>query len=334
MYRFDWLGQHVEEAVDPDRPIVDPHHHLWNNRGGVYEAPELLADTTGSHNVVKTVFVECRSKYNKDASEAMAPVGETHYVSAQAEALREASGDGGPEIGAIVSFADMALGDAVEDVLAAHAEAGGGKFRGIRHAVANDPHPDVPGNHVRASHDIMESPGFAEGVAKLGDMGFSFDSWMYHPQLPQLTALARAVPQTSIILDHMGGPIATGPYGDDFDGSMEQWRTNLAEVATCPNVTLKVGGIGMDNYFGTGFGSLPAPPSSDKIVAYWQDRVHFCIDTFGPDRCMFESNFPVDRQTMTYPVLWNALQKMGARYSASEQDDLFVNTATRVYDIS
>ncbi len=334
MYRFDWLSQHNEEAVDPIRPIVDPHHHLWSNRGGVYQAAELLADTSSTHNVVTTVFVECRSKYDKDGPAEMQPVGETRYVAAQAAELAGIGGADGPRIGAIVSFADMTLGAAVEDVLAAHDEAGGGSFRGIRHAVANDPHPDVPGNHVRATDDIMQSPGFHEGVAKLGEMGFSFDSWMYHPQLPQLVELARAVPQTSIILDHMGGPLGMGPYAADREAAMAQWRIDMADVATCPNVTLKVGGIGMDNYFGTGFGALPTPPTSDQIVDYWQDRVHFCIETFGPDRCMFESNFPVDRQTMNYPVLWNALQKMGARYSDSEQDDLFVNTATRVYKLN
>ncbi len=334
MYRFDWLDQLTETALDPQRPIVDPHHHLWDNRGGTYQSAELLADTTGSHNVITTVFVECRSKYVKDGPESMQPVGETRYVAAQAAELDAIAGDGGPKIGAIVSFADMALGDAVEEVLNAHEEAGGGKFRGIRHAVANDPHPDVPGNHVRATDDIMQSPSFHAGVAKLGDMGFSFDSWMYHPQLPQLVELARAAPQTSIILDHMGGPLGHGPYADDREGAMAQWRANMVEVATCPNVTLKVGGIGMDNYYNTGFGSLPAPPSSDEIVSYWEDRVHFCIETFGPDRCMFESNFPVDRQTMTYPTLWNALQKMGARYTDAEQDDLFVNTATRTYHLS
>jgi predicted TIM-barrel fold metal-dependent hydrolase len=156
---------------------------------------------------------------------------------------------------------------------------------------------------------------------------------MYHPQLPGLVDLARAVPHTSIVLDHMGGPLGIGPYGRDQKAAMADWRSSMAELATCDNVTLKVGGIGMDGYFGLGWTELPVPPDSDAVVAAWQDRVSFCIDTFGPQRCMFESNFPVDRQTLTYPVLWNAFQKMASRYSDTEQDQLFSGTAAKVYRI-
>ena len=324
--RFSWLAQRVEEPVDPDRIIVDPHHHLWDNRGGTYLAPELIADTTGSHRVEKTVFVECRSKYDRDADEALQPVGETSFVAAEAA---KADRLGGTSIGAIISFADMMLGDDVEAVLAAHDEAGAGLFRGIRHAVADD--PSLPAGHTNPTPGMMTTAAFHAGVATLGRMGFSYDAWMYHPQLPELTDLARAVPETAIILDHLGGPLGVGPYAADREAAMASWRRSMTEVATCENVVLKVGGIGMDGYFGLDWTTREVPPDSDTVVQAWQDRVHFCIDTFGPDRCMFESNFPVDRQSLTYPVLWNALQKMASRYSDAEQDQMFSGTATRVY---
>lgn len=329
--RFSWLAQRVEEPVDADRPIVDPHHHLWDNRGGTYLADELIADTTGTHNVVKTVFVECHSKYDRDAPEAMQPVGETRFVveeAAKAERL------GKTKIGAIVSHADMMLGDAVEPVLAAHDVAGAGLFRGIRHAVSDDPDPDVPNGHSNPTAGMMRTPEFQAGVETLGRMGFSYDAWMYHPQLPDLLELARVVPDTPIILDHLGGPLGIASYAEDRNGHMATWRASMTELAGCDNVSLKVGGIGMDGFFGLGWTGLDAPPDSDTVVAAWQDRVHFCIDTFGPNRCMFESNFPVDRQALTYPVLWNALQKMAARYSDEEQDQMFSGTATRVYRIA
>ena len=329
--RFEWLAGRVEEAVDPHRVIVDPHHHLWDRRSSKYGAQELVADTRGSHNVTHTVFVECNSKWNRDDPPAMQPVGETSYVVAQAA---EVDAIGGTVIGGIVSHADMMLGDAVEEVLAAHDAEGAGLFRGIRHAVSWDGHPDMPIGHSNPTERMMASPEFHAGVAKLGDMGFSYDAWMYHPQLPDLVDLARATPQTSIILDHLGGPMGIGPYAEDRDAAMATWRASMTELAACPNITLKVGGIGMDNYFGLGWSDQPVPPSSDDVVATWQDRVHFCIDTFGPDRCMFESNFPVDRQALTYPVLWNALQKMATRYSDEEQDQMFSGTATRVYKLS
>ncbi len=331
LYRFDWLSQQAEEAVDPDRVIVDPHHHLWDNRSGTYLADELIADTSGSHNVTKTVFVECRSKYDRDAPEHLQPVGETLFVANQAAA---AAASGKVEIGGIVSFADMMLGDGAEEVLAAHDGAGNGLFRGIRHAVSFDSDPAVPGAHTNATDAMMDTAEFHAGVTKLGQMGFSFDAWMYHPQLPQLTRLAKAAPGTSIVLDHLGGPLGIGSFADDRDGAMAAWRASMVEAAACENVTLKVGGIGMDGYYGTGWLDRSAPPSSDEVVAVWQDRVHFCIDTFGPDRCMFESNFPVDRQTLSYPVLWNALQKMASRYTDEEQDQMFSGTASRVYRLN
>ncbi len=334
--RFDWLALRHEEAVDPHRRIVDPHHHLWverqwGRRMGPYLAPELLGDMTGSHNVVKSVFVDCRSSYYTEREPHMRPVGETVFVAAEADAADAA---GGPTIAGIVSHADMLLGDAVEEVLAAHQAAGGGRFRGIRHATGWDASDEIHDSHHRPFEHMMGTPEFRAGVRKLGEMGFSFDAWLFHPQLRELAALASAVPETTIVLNHLGGPLAIGPYGRAREQARTDWRASMCRVATCENVVLKVGGIGMDMYYATGWAAAEVPPGSEEVAAQWGDDVRFCIDTFGPDRCMFESNFPVDRQTLTYPVLWNALQIMAAGYTDAEQDALFSGTATRAYRLA
>ena len=331
--RFEWLALRCEEAVDPDRVIVDAHHHLWDRGGSTYLAPQLLEDMTGTHNVVKSVFVDCRSNYDPEREPHMQPVGETVFVAGEADATDAL---GGATIAGIVSHADMRLGDAVEEVLAAHDAAGGGRFRGIRHATGWDPSDEVHKSHSRPVEHMMGTAEFRAGARTLAAMGFSFDAWLFHPQLPELAALARAVPELTIVLNHLGGPLGVGPYGRDRDRDQARadWRASMRLVAACGNVVLKVGGIGMDIYFGTGWTTLDAPPGSEEVAEHWGDDVRFCIDTFGPHRCMFESNFPVDRQALTYPVLWNALQIMAAGYTDAEQDELFSGTATRAYRLS
>ena len=334
--RFEWLALRREEAVDPDRVIVDAHHHLWGERQwgallSAYLAPQLLEDMTGTHNVVKSVFVDCRASYDTQRESHVQPVGETVFVAGEADMADAADAGGGPTIAGIVSHADMLLGDAVEEVLAAHDEAGGGRFRGIRHATGWDPSDEVHNSHHRPFEHMMATPEFRAGARTLAEMGFSFDAWLFHPQLPELAALARAVPELTIVLNHLGGPLRVGPYGRAREQARADWQASMRLVAACSNVVLKVGGIGMDMYYATGWTSGDAPPGSEEVAEHWGDDVRFCIDTFGPDRCMFESNFPVDRQTLTYPVLWNALQIMAAGYSDSEQDELFSGTATRGY---
>ena len=331
--RFDWLALRQEEAIDLERPIVDAHHHLWEGRQwggrmGPYLLPQLLEDMTGTHNVVKSVFVDCRANYDSEREPHMQPVGETEFVAGQADATDAA---GGPTIAGIVSHADLLQGEAVEEVLAAHDAAGGGRFRGIRHATAWDPSDEIHNSHHRPFQHMMGAPEFRAGASTLARMGFSFDAWLYHPQLSELAALARAVPELTIVLNHLGGPLGVGPYGPAREQARADWKASMRLVAACPNVVLKVGGIGMDIYYGTGWTAADVPPGSEEVAAYWDDDVRFCIDTFGPDRCLFESNFPVDRQTLTYPVLWNALQIMAAGYTDAEQDALFSGTATRVY---
>lgn len=326
--RFDWLSRRQEGAVDAARPIIDPHHHLWDRGGSTYLAPQLLDDLTATHNVVKTVFVECRASYDKARVAHMQPVGETVFAAAEAAAADAA---GGPRIAGIVGHADMMLGEAVAEVLAAHEAAGGGRFRGVRHATAWDASDEVRNGHSRLFEQMMGTGEFRAGVRTLAEMGFSFDAWLYHPQLPELAALAAAVPEATVVLNHLGGPLGIGPYRGDRSRVRADWRASLERLAACPNVFLKLGGIGMDAYFATGWAARAVPPGSEEVAEHWGDDVRLCIDRFGPDRCMFESNFPVDRQTLTYPVVWNAFQIMASDYTDAEQDDLFSGTAARVY---
>lgn len=329
--RFDWLSLVQESAVDPDRRIVDAHHHLWDRGGSTYLAAELRADATATHNVTDTVFVDCMARYRREGPEQLRPLGETEFVAGQAAEARRL---GGPNIGAIVSFADLALGEAVEEVLIEHEQVADGLFRGVRHATGWDASEEIDNAHTRPSESLLAEPTFRSGLATLASRGHSYDAWLFHPQIAELTAAARACPELTIVINHLGAPLAIGPYAGQREEVRSEWRSALAELATCPNVVMKLGGVGMDMYFAQGWSSRDLPPTSDEVADFWRSDVRWCIDTFTPDRCMFESNFPVDRQTCSYSVLWNSFQKMASGYDDSEQDALFSGTALRVYRIS
>jgi predicted TIM-barrel fold metal-dependent hydrolase len=289
---------------------------------------DLHADTGAGHNVEATVFVDCMWGYRDSGPEHLRPVGETETVVALADEHRGS----GAEIRGIVSFADMQLGDAVTEVLEAHIDAGRGSFRGIRHATAYDPDPRVRRTHTKPTPGLMADDGFRRGVSRLAPLGLTFDAWLYHPQIPELTALARALPDVTIILDHLGGILGVGPYEGLRDEVLAGWRRDIDELATCPNVVVKVGGIGMVVY-GMGFEKRSAPPSSDELVDVWGGPIAHVIERFGAERCMFESNFPVDKMSVGYVTLWNAFKKMAASASAAEKASLFHDTAARVYRV-
>jgi L-fuconolactonase len=324
-----WRSQVAEAIVEPEIEIIDPHHHLWpHSLGvfGVYDLDELQEDTGGGHRVVGTVFVECSAEYDKDAPEHLRSVGETRYVADRAEA---SAANGGAEILAIVSATDLRFGPPLDEALDAHVAAGRGRFRGIRQRLAYD--ASIEGHGHNADPTLMGDPAFRAGLRRLGERGLVFDAWLYHTQLEELLDVVRATPGTTFVLDHVGGPIGIGPYADRAE-QRQLWHRRLAALASCENVVLKVGGIGMTVY-GAGWEDRALPPTSDELVAYWGDDVRFCIDSFGPSRCMFESNFPVDRLSCSYHVLWNAFKKMSASYSATERSDLFAGTARRGYRI-
>lgn len=329
--RAEWLAQVQEDILEPDLPICDPHHHLWDHANNPYLLPQLLADTGSGHNVVSTVFVECGSMYRADGPEPMRCVGETEFVNGIA--AMTASGQYGKLracIG-IVSLADLNLGSAVGAVLDEHMRLSR-RFRGIRHAAGWDASDAVRNSHTNPFRGMLGDRRFREGFAELGKRGLTFDAWLYHTQIPELTDLARAFPGTTIIFDHFGGPLGVGPYAGKQDEIFVQWQKDVAELARCPNVFAKLGGIVMP-INGFTFHKADKPATSDQVVESTGRYHRHAIECFGADRCMFESNFPVDKQSVSYPVLWNAFKKIAAGASDAEKANLFHDTAMLAYKL-
>jgi L-fuconolactonase len=330
----NWLNLTVEETLDPDLKICDPHHHLWEFRDACvahrYLFDEFLTDINCGHNVISTVFVEGGSMYRATGPNEMKPVGETEY--ANGVAAKSASGlYGKARIAAgIVGAADLTLGDAVKPVLDAHIISGGGRFRGIRHQLNWDASKLIPNGRTAQTEFTSQGTTFREGFAALSHYGLSFEAWCYHPQIPQLIELARAFPDTLIILNHFGGPLGVGPYADKQDEYFPAWKEAVSELATCSNVVAKLGGLNLE-INGFGWHRNERPPSSKELMEKTRRFYEHTIDQFGVKRCMFESNFPPDMVSCSYNVLWNSFKRLTANYSASEKADLFHDTANRTY---
>ena len=322
-----WLDRTLEAALEPELPICDPHHHLWEFPTSVYLVNELLQDLSAGHNIVKTVYVECNEKYRSEGPAPMAPVGETEFVEQVTRPHQQH-----PRIAAgIVSFADLCLGDAVQDVLQAHQDASP-RFRGIRHASAWHESDKIRNSHSRPTQDLLQDKRFLAGFQQLENLGLSFDAWLYFEQIPQLVELANAFPGTPIVLNHVGGPIGIGPYADKREQVFAQWRAHIIELSACDNVQVKLGGMAM-TVCGFGWHKLEAPPDSEQLAEAMAPYYHTCIENFGTRRCMFESNFPVDRASCSYTLLWNAFKRVSSGYSVSERADLFYDSACRFYRI-
>ncbi len=328
-----WLDQVQEEALDPDLPICDTHHHLWDHRKGRvqkrYMMDEIQRDLQSGHNIVSSVFIECSAMYRADSPAALRPVGEVEFVNGIA--AMAASGLYGKTrvAAAIMGYADLQHGSRVKVLLEAHIAAAPDRFRGIRRTGAWDADPRIsraktPGLYLDAS--------FREGFAELGSLGLVFEAVVRHPQLTEVVDLARAFPDTQIVLNHLGGVAGIGAYAGRRDEIFADWKKSIADLATCENIVIKLGGINMD-YSGFGWHENPKPPTSQDLCDATGRYYETAIESFGPDRCMFESNFPVDKISCSYPVLWNAFKRMTKAYSTQERAKLFHDTAVRVYRI-
>jgi L-fuconolactonase len=318
----EWRALVDEPILDPEQRIVDPHHHLWPAGPLPYSLADLLADVGSGHRVERTVFMECHAAYRTDGPPALAPVGEIEFVAGEAQRS-------GGLIAGIVGHADLRLPN-LDEILDAHTEAGRGLFRGIRDPLVRSDPSDGLMMSGGAPVGLAEDPAFLAGVARLGARGLTYDTWHYHYQNREFLALARAVPDTVMVLDHLGTPIGVGRYADQREAIFDDWRRDIADIARCENVVAKLGGFAMpDNGFG--WHVADRPPTSDELVAAQGRYYHHMIESFGAERCMFESNFPVDRMSISYRVLWNGLKKIARDCSATERDDLFAGTATRVY---
>jgi L-fuconolactonase len=329
-----WLALTTEQPLEPELPICDPHHHLWGLRPAAvspqYLLDELLDDVGSGHNIVSTVFIECGAMYKADGPPEFRSVGETEFVNGVA-AMSASGMHGGTRVAAgIVGTADLRLGSSVGQVLDAHIAAGGGRFRGIRQAAAWDADPAFPPGRGAPGSGLFRRDDFRAGFKELAPRQLSFEVWCYHPQIPDATDLARAFPDTTIILDHFGGPLGIGTYAGQADEIFAEWQTMISDLAACPNVVAKLGGLNME-LNGFGWHAQPRPPSSVELAAATRRYYEFTIEKFGVNRCMFESNFPVDKLSTSYGVLWNSVKRLTADYSTLEKAQLFHDTAARVY---
>ena len=332
--RPDWLATRAEPALEPDLAIIDPHHHLWDApvRDTRYFLDELNQDLGQGHKILSTVFIECHAMYRKGGDTAMAPVGEVEFANGFA-AMSASGGYGATRVcEGIVGYAELGLGSRVREVLEAEVRAGGARFKGVRNISAWHKDPAARGSSANPPPDVLTNPRFKEGFAVLAGMGLTFDAFMYHTQLPEILAIARAFPQATIVLDHCGGSIGIGPYAARPAETFKEWQADLRLLGKCPNVRVKLGGLGM-RLFGFKVHEGATAPSSEELAKAWGPHIEACIEAFGPQRSMFESNFPVDKGSCSYGNLWNAFKRISKGYSADERDWMFRRCAAETYKL-
>jgi L-fuconolactonase len=323
--REDWLALGQEEAIEPTLPIVDAHHHFYDRPGWNYLQDEYLADALSGHAVRASVYMQALTHYRTGGPDALKPVGETQSV------VTLTPRTAGTEVAkGIIGYADLRLGAAVREVLEAHAQAGEGRFRGVRHLTTWDADATLANPLTAAPPGLLRDSDYRAGLAELAPLGLSYDAWLFWPQLPELIELADAFPNMVIVVDHCGGIVRTGAYEGRGDEVFSRWSAGMRELARCPNVHVKLGGLGMRiNGFGWDKGALP--PSSEQLAQTWRPWMHTCIEAFGAERCMFESNFPVDKGSYSFVNGWNAFKRLTAGFSPTERQALFEGTASRVY---
>lgn len=326
-----WLAlQPAEPVIEPDIPIVDAHHHLWDRPQSEYLIRQYAEDVAGGHAVVKTVYLESGAMSRAHGPAPLRPVGETEFAAGMA-AMSESGAYGPAKICAgIVGFADLRLGAAVEEVLAAHLEAGNGRFRGVRFAAGWDASPEVGNSHDWCESQMMLRDDVISGLHVLSRMGLSLDAWVFHPQLGDVQAIAEALPGLDIVVGHCGGPLGYGPYAGREKEVFEVWRASMARLAKYPNVSVKLGGM-MMRLAAFDYRTAPIPPSSELLASLWRPYVETCVELFGAQRCMFESNFPVEKMGTGYTVFWNAMKRIVGAASVDEKRALFSGTASRFY---
>jgi L-fuconolactonase len=320
----------TETALEPDLPICDPHHHLRERANDRYFLEEFNQDTGTGHNIVASVCVENRAMYRNDGPEHMKPIGETEFFDSVAAQAATTPKPSTAVAAGIVGHADLSLGEAVSEVLEAHLKASSSRFRGIRHSTTWEESDTIRSD---ARRGLLADSTFRHGFACLERYGLSFDAWLYHPQLPELVQLARAFPAVTIVLDHIGGPLGIGPYKGKRDDVFQVWSKGIADLSACPNVAIKLGGFGSTRS-GYDWHQREVQPASAELANAMAPYFDFCIEKFGVRRCMFESNFPVDKASYSYVSIWNAFKRISRNFSAAEHNALFHDTAMRVYRLA
>ncbi|BCF94776.1 MULTISPECIES: amidohydrolase family protein [Paraburkholderia] len=331
--RPEWLALRDEPVLEPSLAIVDAHHHLWDRQTGRYLAEEFGRDVASGHRVVSTVYVQCRSMLRQNGPDAMKPVGEVEFANGIAAMFASGAYGQARCCEAIVGGADLTLGAELDAVLEAMLQVSGGRLRGIRNPLAWHASPAVSSSPVTPPRDQMTNPAFRQGVRMLGRFGLSLDAWAYHTQLDDLYELARTAEEVTIVIDHFGGPLGVGPHAGQRAIVGAEWKQKLARLASLPNTRIKLGGAGM-NVFGFDFATRALPPSSEELAVAWRPYFDTCIELFGVNRCMFESNFPVDKGMFSYGVLWNAFKRLASAMSVDEKTALFSRTAATTYRLA
>ena len=333
-----WLDQISEEIIDQDIEIVDPHHHLWpgpprtegakaENR---YLLEDLWKDTESGHKISKTVFVECGQGYYESGPDAMKPVGETKFVYEVAEEAKLDKSKA--QIEGIVGHADMMIGSSAREVLEAHVEEGKGRFKGIRHGASWDESEEIRNSHSIPIRHIYLDSKFQQGIEQLDALNLTLDAWNYHKQIKELTELAKCFPNLKIVQNHFGGPLGIGPYKNKREEVFSEWKDSISELAERENVYMKLGGLAMP-INGWGWHKRELPTTSDELVEKHGKYYLHAINSFGVKRCMFESNFPVDKRSISYPILWNGFKRVVRDYSLEEKEFLFSKAAAEFYSL-
>ena len=339
---LEWLRRVVEEVIDPSQRIIDPHHHLWQKTTGDtpnvrrhrlynYMLEEFWEDTSSGHNVTDSVYIECSEFFWNSKDEHFNPLGETEYIKNLSQISCKNTEK--TSISGIIGHANLLLGKNANEILDRHVEIGGNLFKGIRHAGSWDSNTDINNSHHNPPRDMYLINEFLEGIKLLSAKELVFEAWQYHHQLPQVTNLARKNPDLIIVLNHFSGPLGVGPYATKKDEVYRNWKKDLKALARCENVFAKLGGLAMP-INGFNFEKNLSPPTSDDFMSLQRQFYLTTIDFFGPQRCIFESNFPVDKSSISYQVLWNAYKKLVKDFSEAEKDHLFYKTASDVYNIS
>jgi predicted TIM-barrel fold metal-dependent hydrolase len=330
--RQDWLDRRHEEIIEPELPIIDPHHHLWDRPGYRYLFQDLRADVDSGHKIVATLFAECGAMYRADGPPELKSLGETEFVTGVARQGASGKYEATRYIAGIIGYVDLKIGSRAKGVLEQHMAASEGRLRGIRNGSASHADPSLK-IYAGAPPGLLLDREFREGFAALAPLGLGFDVWVFQTQLKEVVDLASAFPETTLVLDHLGGPLAVGPYAGKREEAFTQWRGGIYEVASCPNVCIKLGGLGMKP-IGFTFYKNDLPPSSQDLEKAWRPYIETCIEAFGPRRSMYESNFPVDKGTCSYQVLWNAFKRIAIGYSGDEKTALFSGAALKAYGLT
>ena len=334
--RQEWLNQLIEDPILPNIPIIDPHHHLWDVGFGRYYIEELLEDINSSgHNILSTVYIMSSSNtkiYSKDGLEEFKPLTEIEFATSEGKRADLIPNNRVKVNASIVGSVDLTYGNKLQPVLEKAVNISEGRLKGIRMLLASHTDPRISSGAVKSDLGLMLHPNFIDGAKCIQDANLSLDFWIYHTQLNEMEKIARALPDLTIILNHIGGPIHLGEYEGKQAATHREWRSAMMRLSRIPNINVKLGGLGMA-VNGAKFHNSKFPPNSVQLSDVWKPWIYETIDMFGFDRCMFESNFPVDKGSCSYGALWNAFKILAKDMSDDEINKLFSKNAAKIYKI-